>query len=185
MFLEKLRASALKWENWLLSASAHCSLLARGRIVHLMAKDRQQAWSLSVHTKYCSAQQHLKVQKAKPKKPRKESKEVQGWQPWQLPTTNAGYSSSSKCLCLCRKAKTRLRPTLSNNPLSPASQIRDVSLLRDRRPTSQERQTQMGRRSGRVMPTEWQSTPSGSHPAPPGKMEVTLRNCLFVNTEAK
>ena len=40
--MERLRASALKWENWLLSASAHCSLLARGGIVHLLAKDQQQ-----------------------------------------------------------------------------------------------------------------------------------------------
>merc|ERR1711970_1041765 len=92
--------------------------------------------------------------KSQPKETQERSKEVQGWQPWQLLTTNAGYGSSSKRLCLCRKAKTRLRPTSSNNnPLSPTSRIRDVSLLRDR-PTSQERRTQMGRKSGRAMPTE-------------------------------
>merc|ERR1712212_752158 len=97
-----------------------------------------------------------------PKSQTKESQErvqrgQEGWRPWQLLTTNAGYSSSSsKRLCLCRKAKTRLRPTSSNNnPLSsPASRSRDVSHLRDHRLTSQERQTQMGQRSGRVMPTE-------------------------------
>ena len=99
MFLEKLRASALKWENWLLSASAHCSLLARGRIVHLLAKDRQQGM------KPFSPHQTL-LSPTTPPSPKSQTKETQervqrgqeGWRPWQLPTTNAGYSSSSKHL---------------------------------------------------------------------------------------
>jgi len=140
--------------------------------VHLLAKDRQQGM------KPFSPHQTL-LSPTTPPSPKSQTKETQervqrgqeGWLPWQLPTTNAGYSSSSsKRLCLCRKAKTRLRLTLSNNPLSsPTSRSRDVSHLRDHRLTSQERQIQMGRKNGRAMPTEWQSTPNGFHPALPGR----------------
>ena len=132
------------WKLGFLHVAASCIL---------RPKTSSEEWSLSVLSLHRQLQQHrVEVQIET-----KEKEELQRWRPWQLPTTNAGRPRWS-----CRRATDTSSSTSmsSSNPLHRQGSHRHLQRILPRMPI-----TQVGRRSGRAMLTEWRSTPSGSRPA--------------------